>query len=338
MRIWLSSWMGSVTDTIQEIKTTFPDAYILASHEKITSPLYLTADAFLIEPEFDTDREYAQWVAETCREYQIQLLYPYHGMLRIAKNLDLFEGIQVITEPADLQLKMESKCDVYSTLIQEGLGYLVPQFDQVTSLAQFKDACEAYRKLGFKLCIKAAHDVGAQSFKFITFDELSTADLYRRTGSRISYDNLCKLFSQLESEGQAFEFIVMPYMPDPEASVDCYRTKDGKFIAIPRFKVNGKLREIDHHIYLESAAQKIYDLFGLSAIANVQFRLDPVTEQFKLLEVNTRMSGGVAMTNLCGVNLMEYLIRDKFNLPQVYKDFGPVRVATYAKAYVVGEE
>lgn len=95
--------------------------------------------------------------------------------------------------------------------------------------------------------------------------------------------------------------MVMPYLDGPEISVDCLQTCTG-VIAIPRFKSAGRHEEICFDSELIEVTKKIVARSGLEQPCNVQYRVG--NGIIYLLEINTRMSGGIPMSCLgTGVNI-----------------------------------
>ena len=85
----------------------------------------------------------------------------------------------------------------------------------------------------------------------------------------------------------------MPFLPDEEISVDCLNTCNG-LIAIPRIKDATRIERVCYDTGILKTCRDFYCHMPLECPCNVQFKyLDGIPY---LLEVNTRMSGGIQMS------------------------------------------
>jgi hypothetical protein len=95
----------------------------------------------------------------------------------------------------------------------------------------------------------------------------------------------------------------MEYLPGPEWSLDCI-CDEGRMVTGVARRKRGRVQELEADGPIFAMARAAIDLFGLSGQINVQFKAadldggDP-----RLLEINPRMSGGMARTRFAGVNL-----------------------------------
>lgn len=93
----------------------------------------------------------------------------------------------------------------------------------------------------------------------------------------------------------------MPYLPGDEISVDCLQTEQG-LIAIPRIKGPWRDERIEFDEKILAMCKEILNTVPLFCPCNIQFKMDGDVPY--LLEINTRMSGGMAMSCLAaGVNI-----------------------------------
>ena len=93
----------------------------------------------------------------------------------------------------------------------------------------------------------------------------------------------------------------MPYLPNEEISVDCLKTNSG-IIMIPRVKGATRVETIRYDSDILATCQRFFERIPLEMPCNIQFKyLEGIPY---MLEVNTRMSGGVQMACLgSGVNI-----------------------------------
>ena len=92
----------------------------------------------------------------------------------------------------------------------------------------------------------------------------------------------------------------MPYLSGPDVSVDCMETNTGRLI-IPRFKV-GRYSEVKNDLDVVTCCNTIMDMMRFEMPANIQFKTEG--KSLYLLEINTRMSGGLQLScKATGINM-----------------------------------
>ena len=104
------------------------------------------------------------------------------------------------------------------------------------------------------------------------------------------------------SEKETFPpIMLMPYLPNEEISVDCLKTNSG-IIMIPRVKGATRVEAIRYNPDILATCQRFFERIPLEMPCNIQFKyLEGIPY---MLEVNTRMSGGVQMACLgSGINI-----------------------------------
>jgi predicted ATP-grasp superfamily ATP-dependent carboligase len=95
--------------------------------------------------------------------------------------------------------------------------------------------------------------------------------------------------------------IVMPYLSEPEISVDCFAREEGNVI-IPRVKIGGRIQKIEYDKDVLAAADRLIDIIKPKFPVNIQFRY--FKGKLKLLEINPRLSGNAHMSSMAAnVNL-----------------------------------
>lgn len=119
----------------------------------------------------------------------------------------------------------------------------------------------------------------------------------------------------LEAIGRDAELLVQEHLPGEEYSVDVLVDSRGRTVAcVPRVRirvdsgvatVTRTFRDPD----LQSAADRAAQAAGLRGVANVQFRRD-ADGIAKLLEINPRFPGTLAVTIASGVNLPALALSD----------------------------
>lgn len=109
--------------------------------------------------------------------------------------------------------------------------------------------------------------------------------------------------------------LVQEYLPGDEYSVDVLIDSRGRTVAsVPRLRIRvdsgvATVTRTVHDPQVEEAAARAADCVGLRGVANVQFRRGEDGEA-KLLEINPRFPGTLAVTIASGVNLVGLALRD----------------------------
>ena len=123
-------------------------------------------------------------------------------------------------------------------------------------------------------------------------------------------DDLRRGFSAMD---EFRTMLVMEYLDGHEYSVDCVSDNGRLICAIPRKKamVAGQGQTIDMRNDILDCVRQLTAVYELNGVFNVQFREGQ--NGLGLLEINPRMSGGIAMACLAGPNL-PYLALRGFDL------------------------
>lgn len=163
------------------------------------------------------------------------------------------------------------------------------------------------------ICIKTDSGEGGTSFRKISDEPVTFKSLNK---FRVNTITTSELLDIIKSMGQGESIILMEQLDEPEISVDCYRSAKG-FIAIARKKVAGtRVETIFINEQVRSICNKIADKLELSNIFNVQFRVEhwrsaENIDNWRLLEINPRMSGGAHYESAVGINLCAMRIADE---------------------------
>lgn len=175
-----------------------------------------------------------------------------------------------------------------------------PTSRSYTNVSEFDHAWEAMQHQFEKLCSKPSRGIFAQGFRVIypeldAFQELMAGSLFR-----ISLAH----FREALSQRDAFDpQLLMEFLPGEEYSVDCFRSQSGDMAIVPRCKKgSGYIQYVSRVPEVERAARIVAEYLDLRACFNVQLRADS-QGILKVLEVNPRLSGGVAMAAHTGICL-----------------------------------
>lgn len=262
------------------------------------------ADVAAEEPDNDaSDREYADWAVQYCADNQIDALFPTTRMTALASQADRFRevGTELMTAADERHSAItDSKIAMYE--LAKSWGLRVPDFFQVNSAIEFREAVTELAERGYTPTVKVDSGWSADSFRIVqgAFGPWAP-DFTELAGPARPVVDMEFYAQALERAKKVPALIVMPFLDDPEISVDVLSDRHGSSVTAVSRRKEGTFRVFSGNELEIEMGRQVADLLGLKYISNVQFRvLDgaPV-----LLEVNTRAAAGIFHTKMTGVNL-----------------------------------
>jgi carbamoylphosphate synthase large subunit len=300
-RIWFNRWFSTAYHFINMIKNN-PDKkkfQVFVSHTNPHSVNLQIADNVEIEP-FLKGNEYVDYCLDFCKRNKIELFIPGHtNMVAISENYHEFENIGtkvLISKDAETFSLVNDKARTYESFRQHRI-MAVPEYYIVNTAAQFKAACEKISKSGSQVCFKPNIAEGGSGFRIIDQNAGSLKALLGTAGVRITFENAWQALSEQES---FTDLMVLEYLNGYEYSTDCLAFNGKLYAAVPRKKADGRLRYLEKNEELIEIARKVNDIYKLPYVFNVQVRFKEGIP--KLLEINPRMSGGLNVSCLSGIN------------------------------------
>lgn len=297
-RIWMNHWFSTAYNIVNLIKQDDPDFVVIGSNENFGSPIGTVCDEWYQEPVLK-DEAYVDYCLEFCKQHLVDVFLPRRGMLEISKQIARFEtiGTKVMVDDYNLISVLNHKDEAYELFKKEEIG-VVPDYRMVTTVEQFRRGYSELIRQYKQVCFKFAKDEGGKSFRLIDNNRTGYAALFKKQTTRITYEAAVAALSEKEVFSP---IMLMPYLPNEEISVDCLKTKSG-IIMIPRIKGATRVEKIRYDADILATCQLFFERFPLEMPCNIQFKyLDGIPY---MLEVNTRMSGGVQMACLgSGVNI-----------------------------------
>ncbi len=306
-RIWVNQWFSTMYQIIKQLREGAEadglNLHIIGTSTNQNVVYQKVCDEFWEEPKKGISPEdYVEWCLTFCREHQVDVFIPKRHMIAIAKRKEAFTelGIKVLVED-DIELLENFNNKVKTAELFKSLPEIcnVPPFEVVTDVEAFKLSYEKLKQqLGKSavLCVKYAVGEGASSFNIIEDGPVSIKQL-EMSEKHIGYEAIVKILGAVESFKP---LIIMPYLKGTEISIDALKTQHG-VIAVPRRKGPGRLQEICCSQELINKAAVLAERFGFNQPFNLQLRYHEDT--LYLLEVNTRMSGGIHYSYYAGINL-----------------------------------
>jgi len=306
--IYFNRWFSSVYHYINMIRDN-PDGQRFAFYGTHPDPGHLSlqaCDHSEQEPVL-LGTEYVDYALDFCRRNEIDVFIPRLHMLEIAKEARRFDDIGtkvMVCRDTALIESLEEKDRFYESLAGSDV-VAIPDYYAVETADQFKEAYETLKSRGHRVCFKPTNAEGGMGFRIID-DERSESDdlnrLYGWVSPSIPFEQAYRTLSSVERFPR---LMVMELLPDQEVSIDCLADGDGNLIvAVPRRKSSGRIYLLENDPELQGIASRVAARCRIPFIYNIQVKYNQGVP--KLLEINPRMSGGLFITCLSGVN-MPYL-------------------------------
>jgi predicted ATP-grasp superfamily ATP-dependent carboligase len=310
MRILFNHHISGAADTIELMRRSRSGLFVIATHERADTPIRLTADRFLPEPASTkalSPDAYADWLLGVAVEEGAGLVIPYRRRDELARFRDRFaeRGVLLLTAANEQTMRvLENKPDLLQRL--ERLGVPITPFYLFKGLSEYKRLRSVpllFPDYPGDLCVKPASGIYGSGFRI----------LRERIAERTPLSDLSTLEvpeaafrATLEALTGAEEMMLMPLMPGQERSVD-FACLDGLLLGTTTRVKTLTSQRIYHDQLGEDLAGLVARTFGLSGVLNLQTIEDASGTQ-RLLEVNSRTSGGIGMTGLTNVNLPALLL------------------------------
>ncbi|MBT9775953.1 hypothetical protein GPL15_05480 [Clostridium sp. MCC353] len=299
IRVWFNHWFSTSYRLIELMKEDEKEeVYVIGSNRKVNAVIQKVCDEWYEEPCLDGE-DYINYCVDFCREHQVQVFVPRRKMVDISRHMDRFlrMGVRVLVDDYEKIALLNDKAAAYQ-MFKECKGIHVPDYALVRDVDSLETAYASLKERHNDLCIKFVEDEGGMSFRRLKdhVDEYQSLCTY--PGNGIAYEDLIRI---LKPRGTFKDMMIMPYLPGDEISVDCLNTKSG-LIAVPRVKGASRDERVVFDEEIHNMCEIILKKVPLQYPCNIQFKLKGQIPY--LLEINTRMSGGLQMSCLsAGVNI-----------------------------------
>ncbi len=292
-RVWFNHWFSTAYRLIELMKDNKDEEIVIVgSNEQIDSIIQKVCDEWYQDSPL-TGIEYVDYCVDFCKEHNIDVFVPRRLMIDISRNIEKFNaiGVKVMVDDYSIIKLLNDKAAAYDYF--RGVeGLHIPEYYIANTAEQFAGAYKTLKEKYDQVCVKFVKDEGGMS--------------YRRIVERTSKFKSLKIYSYAEMTFEAYyealqeketfdDLMVMPYLPGKEISVDCLKTGKG-LIAIPRFKGAARHERIEYREDILKMTEQIVDKIDLQYPCNIQFKIKDDIPY--LLEINTRMSGGLQMSCL----------------------------------------
>jgi biotin carboxylase len=301
-RVWFNRWFSVAYHYMNMIRNNpYGEKFeLFGTHPNIQHMSLQACDHAETEPALE-GFEYVAFCLDFCKRHKIDVFIPRLKMLEIAKYVELFEemGTKVMVCRDTTLLESLIEKDLFYESVRGKNIVDIPQYRVVNTAAGFKEAYESLTAKGHKVCFKPTNAEGGMGFRIIVEEQNRLEELYEWVNLNITFEQAYAAFSSQET----FEAImVMELLEEYEYSIDCLASADGELLsAIPRRKEEGRLYLLEDVPELLEISKRFAAEYRIPYVYNIQVKYNQGIP--KLLEINPRMSGGLYITCLSGVNI-----------------------------------
>lgn len=301
-RIWFNRWFSTAYHLIESIKNNADgmEFEIYGTHPNKDTVYFQVCDYSQTEPVLESE-EYIEFCLDFCKKHRIDLFIPYHYAVEISGAIEKFQEIGtkvLVSENNDLMQTISHKGKLYDSVREsDDLKDLVPDFCIVETADEFKEAYDRISKDGKRVCMKPAEGRGGEGFRVLRDSDGTMEELFGHISHKMSFREVHRILSEVP---RFKELMVMEYLPEYEYSIDCLSYNGELLAAVPRKKVAGRVRGLEDNAELIKIAHKVNAIYKIPYIYNIQVKFSNGVP--KLLEINPRMSGGLHISCLSGIN------------------------------------
>ena len=326
--VWLAEGQSSQRDmlaSLQALKAQSETPFnIIASHRHNRPEIFEFADSVYYEPSasaIDSDEQTMlesaelvmprwQFVLEQAKNNNVKVLLTGRNGIDYEAQREAFDaaGIRLLTgatsvaalEAIDDKFAFMQQCHEHDIPVAEAW-----RFDNVAEL----EALLA-RHGHQPLCVKPVTGIFAQGFwRLDTGKEKdgqydSFEHLYFTEEKKIHTTQFINAYANsLMVHERPIPMLLMPYLSGQEYSIDVVCEYGEVLAAITRYKT-GKIQHIGYEQAVMDVVIALIKAFGCDGIVSVQTKADD-DGQHRVLEINSRPSGGIDYTTHSGVDLTQ---------------------------------
>jgi len=298
-RIWFGRGICNHTELLPWVRSheASKNWTLLVSHFDRFAYCFHEADEYWLEEKELYGEAYAEYVLKSCVKHKVSVFIPGREFITLSKKVEEFKAIGVkilLSASTEALEKIERKDQFYRDIQDSPIpGPVFKEFSTVNEL----DACFNEMHIYFpRLCTKPAVGIYASGFRVITENINPFRNFFDPNPFHIG---LADLRFSLGHRERFPKMLLMEFLEGDEYSVDCFRTQKNELFIAPRCKRHGG--------QFLSAPQELLDgvkwlatHFDMKGLFNIQLKhQNGIT---RTIEINPRMSGGIAMTRFAGFN------------------------------------
>ena len=326
--VWLAEGQSSQRDmlaSLQALKAQSETPFnIIASHRHNRPEIFEFADSVYIEPSAsatDSDEQAElesaepvmprwQFVLEQAKNNNVKVLLTGRNGIDYEAQREAFDaaGIRLLTgatsvaalEAIDDKFAFMQQCHEHDIPVAEAW-----RFDNVAELESL-----LARHGHQPLCVKPVTGIFAQGFWRLDTDKEadtrydSFEHLYFTEEKKINTTQFIHAYANsLMVHERPIPMLLMPYLSGQEYSIDVVCEYGEVLAAVTRYKT-GKIQHIGYEQAVMDVVNPLIKAFGCDGIVSVQTKADD-DGQHRVLEINSRPSGGIGYTTHSGVDLTQ---------------------------------
>ena len=353
---WLAEGQSSQRDmlmSLQSLKSlSNPSFAVIASHRDRRPEILDNADIVFYEPaQTSTENDVPRWqfVLEHAKNNNVKVLLTGRNGIDYEAHRREFEsaGIRLLTGATGIEA-LETIDDKFA-FMQQCHEHDIPVADawRFDSVAELEALLERH---GHEpLCVKPVTGIFAQGFWRLDAskdnDEQydSFEHLYFTEDKKINTAQFLNAYrhSQMVRE-RPIPMLLMPFLSGQEYSIDVVCEYGEVLAAVTRYKT-GKIQHIGYEETVMDVVTPLIKAFGCDGIVSVQTKADD-DGNHRVLEINSRPSGGIDYTTHSGVDLTQvgfgyWLgLSDKPNLADVAAQITPCQVRSIMVSVKIEED
>lgn len=306
---WLAEGQSSQRDMIislQQLKKNSKNPFqIIASHRHHRPEITELADKHFQEP----NENRVNFVLSHAQQSNVKVLLTGRNSIDYEQQRPLFEqaNIRLLTGATDCQTLelIENKekfiyhCQQHHIPVAD--GWVFNNSNELNSLLK------QYSHL--PLCVKPVIGIFAQGFWRLDTGKAqnqwdSFEHLYFTDNKKIHLNQFLSAYQHSELvQNRPIPMLLMPYLAGQEYSIDVVCERGEVLLAITRYK-QGSVQHIGYDPDVMAVVKPLIQSVGCDGIVSVQTKGDDTGQQ-KVLEINSRPSGGIGYTVHCGVDLTQ---------------------------------
>ena len=338
--VWLAEGQSSQRDmlaSLQALKTQSDTPFnIIASHRHNRPEIFEFADSVYREPSAsatDSDEQAMlesaeplkprwEFVLEQAKNNNVKVLLTGRNGIDYETHREKFSsaGIRLLTGAMSVAA-LEAIDDKFA-FMQQCYEHNIPVADawRFDTLAELEALLATHGHQ--PLCVKPVTGIFAQGFWRLGKVKETDKEAGKNAGKEASepYDSFEHLYFTEEKKINTAQFInayanslmvherpipmlLMPYLSGQEYSIDVVCEYGEVLAAVTRYKT-GKIQHISYEQSVMDVVIPLIKAFGCDGIVSVQTKADD-DGQHRVLEINSRPSGGIDYTTHSGVDLTQ---------------------------------
>lgn len=340
MRVWFNKTFSNIHAVLELIRhgDTAGEFELICSHNNPHFPGFQAAHEHALEPLDSHGEAYIEFCLDFCERHRIEVFAPGRELITLGENAARFaaRGVRLLAtaSPQNLRL-LHDKAGFYTRATHNSPP--PPEFCAFDDIDGFDVAYAALRARHSVLCVKPAEGVFGVGFRIIDEQRQGLDLMLKGDTHRVPLADLRQLLAEAESLPT---LLLMEYLDGFEYSADCVGDGARLIECVQRRKpLDGRYgQEIVDSPPIRRACAELTQEYGLQGLFNVQFR--DGRDGLRLLEVNPRLSGGIAMSCAAGINLPYLALR---GILHGFDDYVPapptvgVRVLEIPRAQCLGD-